>query len=916
MAVDLRVLIADAYRAAALAGADMPVSTRALEAVRAAASQAGDAAFAALDEVYRQAGRTNETALAPVLMDFGHAIEAARAAEDMEAIRQTLARDAARGWVEFRCRFARALAEFKGDVVDGIAEADLPLAPEQKAIVGRWIEQMRFARRDKWDRALDLFESLGRDDVVGAADRGRFLARATQIHIYYTRDRDAADAALAEARSLTSLPGTPPTARAEVLSAAGQVEVHGGRRDAGMRLYLEAIEVDPHFEDPYKWLGDAIVEAAGAGDRELDEAEKWYDRGIENAPGGTLNVTALARILGRPERYRTRRLRVAELRQHALRVTRPKDRYGLYTTFADIALQNDEIEEATRLSEVAIAEDGTRPDARVLLARIRNRTGDPIAAIAEYGRAWQADSESFDSWREAGDVVAAAANPAAASTLLDAVNAAFAAAPAGRLASLRIRLLQENGEWDEAEAESQRAFSADGDEAAHHRRLALIRNAYGNRSFESSDYVQAEDGYRRALEATPEDAVLWGNLALALENQTGGDVVERLGRALHALGLAIEKGVPGPDPEYITRRDVLSARYRLASRYGPETLDYPVVPQPIGLDVGPGLLEEVVVPGTDRLSQGCLDMVERVRRRLADEIGVTLPGISFRDWTAATGSGDYLTLVGGLAVTQESVPSDRRLLLGAAPPPGVPPDLPPAADPLSGRIGFWVPESALDRVEGEHEAWTPLEYAIHDLARVYLRNVRTELTPDDVARSLESAGVPDAAAIAGDPVLLLRVTRVVRALVAERAPVTALESIAALVREAGSAMPVTWLVERARVLPGVREKLPGNDGSTAVLELGPQLSALVREAIWHHDEEPALAILPDDCQELLARVRALPGRLEDQVLVTEPELRPFVRWVLELEFPGLPVLSRRELTTTRTPEAVVDLEPAFAEAAR
>jgi flagellar biosynthesis component FlhA len=60
----------------------------------------------------------------------------------------------------------------------------------------------------------------------------------------------------------------------------------------------------------------------------------------------------------------------------------------------------------------------------------------------------------------------------------------------------------------------------------------------------------------------------------------------------------------------------------------------------------------------------------------------------------------------------------------------------------------------------------------------------------------------------------------------------------------------------------------------------------------------------------------LPGRLEDQVLVTEPELRPFVRWVLELEFPGLPVLSRRELLTTRNPEAVVDLEPAFAEAAR
>src|SRR4029079_19495127 len=119
--------------------------------------------------------------------------------------------------------------------------------------------------------------------------------------------------------------------------------------------------------------------------------------GIENAPGGTSNVVALARLLGDPARYSARRLRVAELRQHALRVT-PAHRYSLYSNFADIALQNNELDEAQHLVEQAIAEDGSRAEAWVIKARISIAQRDPLKAIADLGNGFKADAEGFAGW--------------------------------------------------------------------------------------------------------------------------------------------------------------------------------------------------------------------------------------------------------------------------------------------------------------------------------------------------------------------------------------------------------------------------------------------------------------------------------------------------------------------------------------
>ena len=93
------------------------------------------------------------------------------------------------------------------------------------------------------------------------------------------------------------------TAKSEVTCAAGQLEADRNPEKA-KQLLSEAIQIDPTFEDAYRYMGDVVAADPNAGP---NEAEKWYARGMEKAPGGTLNTMQLARMLGTPEHYQSRR---------------------------------------------------------------------------------------------------------------------------------------------------------------------------------------------------------------------------------------------------------------------------------------------------------------------------------------------------------------------------------------------------------------------------------------------------------------------------------------------------------------------------------------------------------------------------------------------------------------------------------
>ena len=101
-------------------------------------------------------------------------------------------------------------------------------------------------------------------------------------------------------------------------------------------------------------------------------------------------------------------------------------------------------------------------------------------------------------------------------------------------------------------------------------------------------------------------------------------------------------------------------------------------------------------------------------------------------------------------------------------------------------------------------------------------------------------------------------------------------------------------------MPAVRSLLPGTDTSLPMTVLGPHFEREIAGAISATGSHTVLAMLPERCQETLAAIRnTLTDHPSGAVVVTDATLRPFVRLLVELEFPTCPVLARRELPPNR-----------------
>ena len=188
----------------------------------------------------------------------------------------------------------------------------------------------------------------------------------------------------------------------------------------------------------------------------------------------------------------------------------------------------------------------------------------------------------------------------------------------------RIKLLEKADRWEDAEAASIAVRSDDGDKAAHLYRIGLIRNNRANKTYTEGKHHEATSWYERALEAMPQDAVIWSNLAEALEADVSLDGrVDRLGRAAAALHRAVMLGGDSPNVKHVrrgcgsqgeARRGIAIWTARAGARDRRPAL---------GIDVGADLLPLVIVPGTTQafLSSDCLAAVERVRKRFERECG-------------------------------------------------------------------------------------------------------------------------------------------------------------------------------------------------------------------------------------------------------------------------------------------------------
>ena len=234
------------------------------------------------------------------------------------------------------------------------------------------------------------------------------------------------------------------------------------------------------------------------------------------------------------------------------------------------------------------------------------------------------------------------------------------------------------------------------------------------------------------------------------------------------------------------------------------------------------------------------------------------------------------------------------------------------ANPVTRETGFWISEEDARKIEAEgHEVWDSADFIMRHLESVLRRNLTDFVGHQEVFELVKTERRAAEIELRSDREKLTALTIVCHALLAEGVSITPFSEIYDQFEtlHAVNATPQS-IVESIRSLPEVRPHLPGNDPRYSLFALSPQFESSLKNTVHQSNSGSLLAIKPEDCQEVLAAIRNSVTIDRNLIVVHDPDLRPLVRLLLEIEFPEIPVLSERELQTDHEFKAteVLDLE--------
>jgi tetratricopeptide (TPR) repeat protein len=223
----------------------------------------------------------------------------------------------------------------------------------------------------------------------------------------------------------------------------------------------------------------------------------------------------------------------------------------------------------------------------------------------------------------------------------------------------------------------------------------------------------------------------------------------------------------------------------------------------------------------------------------------------------------------------------------------------PAVDPLSGQPGCWVAAEQAGRVTASGAALGgPMDFILRDLEAQLRRFLALFI---DVAMVQRLLGRLDARwnelmeLALPDPSAHLAFARLVRVLVREGVPVKHLDELLQAIPPAGL-NPANF----AEVLRAARlrliDQLPANPGGL-VLAVPAQWENRLRAWLVDHNGRTEFSPPPGEGAELLDAVRQWTKDAErpGALVVQDPALRPFLRVMIENQYPAWPVQAQEEL---------------------
>jgi flagellar biosynthesis protein FlhA len=298
------------------------------------------------------------------------------------------------------------------------------------------------------------------------------------------------------------------------------------------------------------------------------------------------------------------------------------------------------------------------------------------------------------------------------------------------------------------------------------------------------------------------------------------------------------------------------------------------------------------------------DQIKALRKTLAQEFGFVMPSVRILD-NVQLAADRYTIRV------REMDAGDGKLKIGsllAMDPTGAGIAIPgePVKEPAFGLDAVWINEAA--REEASFRGYTVVDPAtvlathLTEIIKEHMSELLTFAEVKGLIKELpkDTQGLLDD--IAPAHISWSGVQRILQNLLKERVSIRDLTTIVEAIAEAAPAMHDLVLITehvRGRLARQICHQHRNADGSLPIITLSPPWEQAFAEALIGDGQSRQLALAPSKLHELVADVRAAFERAakagETPVLLTSPNVRPFVRSLIERFRPVTVVLSQAEV---------------------
>ena len=298
------------------------------------------------------------------------------------------------------------------------------------------------------------------------------------------------------------------------------------------------------------------------------------------------------------------------------------------------------------------------------------------------------------------------------------------------------------------------------------------------------------------------------------------------------------------------------------------------------------------------------DQVRALRRSLAQEYGFVMPSVRILD-NMRLGTQGYAIRIKEMEAGQGEV---RLGSLMAMDPAGRQVELPGehTREPAFGLPATWIDESL--REEATFRGYTivdPSTVLTTHLTEILKENMADLLSYAEVQKLLKELGTEEKKLVdelIPSVVTVTTLQRVLQTLLREKVSIRDLGAILeGLAEAAPHTSSVTTLVEhvRGRLARQLCWQHKGDDGALPIVTLSPEWEAAFAEALVGQGEERQLAMAPSRLQDFIRAVRDVFERAamagETAVLLTGPQIRPYVRSIIERFRGQTVVMSQNEV---------------------